>query len=118
MTATRNTALDLGMAAIVALTLLQLVWYGWLFLPAHGQVGPTLVMTMAPLLFSLWMCLRQGSRRGVLIAGIFCLAYFSHGVSSAWSSPPSRALALIETALSLAVIAALGWDARHYRRRA
>jgi uncharacterized membrane protein len=48
---------------------------------------------------------------------MFCLAYFSHGVSSAYSEPVSRWLALIEVALSLVVIGALGWDSRGYRRK-
>jgi uncharacterized membrane protein len=55
-------------------------------------------------------------RRGVLVGGIVCLFYFCHGVSIAWDDASARGLAILEIALSLIVIGALGWDARHYKR--
>jgi uncharacterized membrane protein len=75
-----------------------------------------LALTTLPLVLSLWIGAKN-RRRGLLVSGMFCLAYFSHGVSSAYSEPASRWLALIEVALSIGVVGALGWDARGYRRK-
>jgi uncharacterized membrane protein len=113
MTAPGNTTLRAGAAGLVALILLQVAWYAWLF-PAT-QLLPTLAITTLLPAYALWVC-TGNLRRGVLIGGIVCLLYFCHGVSSAWSEPASRLLALVEIALTLTVIGALGWDARHYRR--
>jgi len=53
----------------------------------------------------------------VLIGGIVCLLYFCHGVSAAYGDAAARLPALAEIALTLIVIGALGWDARHYQRK-
>lgn len=109
-------ALRIGGIALVALALLQIVWHVWLAPPAATQLWPTLALAMGPLLPGLWVC-GQNLRRGVLIGGIVSLFYFSHGISAAWAEADLRALASAEIALSLIVIAALGWDARQYRRK-
>jgi len=115
MTANGNLSLRVGAAALAALTLLQVAWHAWLF-PAPAALRlPTLAITTLPLAWALWVSSRN-LRRGVLIGGIICLLYFCHGVGSAWSVSTSRVLALVEVMLTLAVIGALGWDARHYRR--
>jgi uncharacterized membrane protein len=46
--------------------------------------------------------------RALLLAGMLALFYFCHGVSEAWSAPATRILALVEVALSLLLIGALG----------
>ncbi|HET8943045.1 MAG TPA: DUF2069 domain-containing protein [Rudaea sp.] len=117
MTASKRNVLHAGLAALIALVVLQIVWHG-LFLPAatRAQTGLTLIVAVVPLLPGLWTC-RRNLRRGVLIGGIVCLFYFCHGVSTAYADPEARVPALIETALSLIVIGALGWDARHYKRK-
>ena len=109
------TALRVGFAALVALMLLQVVWHVALFPPAAHRL-PMVVLTVLPLALSLWSC-RRALRRGVLIGGIVCLAYFCHGVSAAWSDAQARAPALLEAALAVLVVGALGWDARGFRRR-
>ncbi len=108
-------ALRVGMVALLAMIALQLIWHAWLF-PSQDHEPSMLVLTVGPMLLSLWTGWGN-PRRGVLVGGIFCLAYFAHGVTSAYSEPASRFLALLEIALTLVIIGASGWDARGYRRR-
>jgi uncharacterized membrane protein len=108
-------ALRVGVVAVIALLLLQLIWHAWLF-PPSGHRWSMLALTALPLVLGLWIS-TSNRRRGVLVAGIFCLAYFSHGVTSAWSEPSTRILALTEIILALVIVGASGWDARHYRRK-
>jgi len=70
---------------------------------------------MAPLLLSLWLAAKS-LRRGVLIGGMTCLFYFSHGVAELWSGASPRWPALAETALALLVVLALGWEVRMNKR--
>ena len=107
-------SLRVGLVALIALTLLEVAWHAW-FLPT-GSIGGTLLITALPAAFCVLLCGRN-LRRGVLVGGMLCLLYFAHGVSSAYSEPDARLLAFLEIALSLAVIGALGWDSRGYRRR-
>ena len=112
---TRWNILHAGALALLALLALQILWHGWL-LPAPGaQRWPTLALAVVPLIPGVWIA-RRNLRRGLLIGGIVCLFYFCHGVSAAYSDSSARWLALGEIALTLVVIAALGWDARHYKR--
>lgn len=101
----------LGLAAWAGLTVLQVLWHGWLFPPEHLPLAGVLAFTVAPLLLPL-LALRQ-VRRALLWVGILSLFYFSHGISEAWSAPEQRVLALIEIALTLTLIGTLGWGVRH-----
>jgi uncharacterized membrane protein len=112
----RDGTLVIGACALAALLALQILWHAWLLPPAREQLGPTLALAIAPLLPGLWTC-RNNLRRGVLIGGIVCLFYFSHGVSAVYSDQRARLLAVAEIALTLLVIGASGWDARHYQRK-
>ena len=112
---TTGNVLRIGTLSLVALLVLELLWHAWLF-PPDGHRLSMIALTALPLALSLWIATKN-PRRGVLVGGMLCLAYFSHGVSSAYSEPVPRWLALIEVALSLVVIGALGWDARGYRRK-
>lgn len=116
MNSTRIDSLRIGAFALVALALLQILWHVWLAPPASKQLWPTLALSVVPLLPGLWVCL-QNLRRGVLIGGIVCLFYFCHGVSVAYGDSALRLPGLAEIALSLIVIGALGWDARHYKKK-
>ena len=117
MTAPKPNVLHAGLAALIALIVLQIVWHAVLLpAPTPVQTGLTLIVAVVPLLPGLWTS-RRNLRRGVLIGGIVCLLYFCHGVSTAYADAQARVPALLETALSLIVIAALGWDARHYKRK-
>jgi len=110
MSAPLAPAHRLGLAAWAALFALQLLWHGWLFpaqsLPAWLPLGIATVPLLLPL-----FALRRPVR-ALLWVGILSLFYFSHGVAEAWSAPGERALAFIEVALTLVLIAALGAGAR------
>lgn len=104
----------LGLGAWALLTVLQLLWHGWLF-PARSM-SPLLVLalTVIPLLLPL-LALRD-VRRALLWVGILSLFYFCHGVSEAWSAPGERWLAWLEILLTLSLIGVLGAGVK--RRRA
>jgi uncharacterized membrane protein len=110
-----SPALRIAVAALAALLALQLLWHAWLAPPKPGLLVPTLVLATAPLLLSLWIAAKS-LRRGVLIGGMVCLFYFSHGVAELWSGAAPRWPSLAETALALLVVFALGWDVRSARR--
>ena len=112
---TQVNILHAGIAALAALLVLQIVWHAWLFPPPAAQHWPTLALAVLPLVPALLIA-PGNLRRGVLVGGIVSLFYFCHGVSAAWDDAPVRALACVEIVLTLIVIAAPGWDARHYKR--
>lgn len=110
-----SPALRAAVAALLALLVLQFVWHLWLAPPQPTLLVPTLLLAVAPLLFSLWFA-AASLRRGVLIGGIACLFYFSHGVGELWNGAPPRWPAAVEVVLALAVVFALGWETRTSRR--
>jgi uncharacterized membrane protein len=101
--------------AALALLLLEICWHAWLAPAPANLFWPSLALAAIPLLPGLWVA-RTNVRRGVLICGIVCMFYFAHGVAELWGATISRALPALEIVLSLLVIAALGWDARAYKR--
>lgn len=117
MTMGRSDALHWGAAALATLLALQIVWHGWWLPSAAAGFWPALALAALPLVPGLWVA-RTDLRRGVLIGGIVCLFYFCHGVSTLYSDAPARIPAALEIALTLLVIGASGWDARHYKRAA
>lgn len=111
----RWTILHTGVAALAALLALQILWHAWIFPPPVAQRWPTIALSALPLVPGVWIAVRN-LRRGVLVGGIVSLFYFCHGISAAYADAAARWLAFAEIALTLVVIAALGWDARHYQR--
>ena len=107
MSAAITSSDRLGRAAWFALVALQLVWHGWLAPPQSMPVWLVLAITVVPLLLPL-LALRRDLRRALLWVGILSLFYFCHGVAEAWSAPSERWLALVEIALTLLLIGALG----------
>ena len=104
----------IGMAAWIALILLQCAWYAWLFPPERVPMWLALGLAVVPLLLPF---LAIGNiRRALLWTGILSLFYFCHGVAECWSSAQERLPALLEVTLSLLLIGALGAGVR--RRRA
>lgn len=111
MTSPASAALRFGVAALIALLLLQIVWHAWLAPVSR----PALALSVLPLLPGLWVCIRN-LPRGVLIGGIASLFYFCHGVAELLGAGASRLPAAAEVALAVAVVAALGWDTRQRKR--
>jgi uncharacterized membrane protein len=110
-----SQALRYGIAALIALLALEILWHGWIAPPRSALFWPSLALAAAPLLPALWSA-HASLRRGVLIGGIVCLFYFAHGVTTLWNGDAPRWLAATEMLLALIVIGALGWDARKYKR--
>lgn len=95
-----------GLVAWAALVALQLGWHAWWAPPQTTPLALVLAITVLPLLLPL-LALRD-VRRALLWVGILSLFYFCHGVSEAWSAPTERVPALLEIALTLLLIGALG----------
>jgi uncharacterized membrane protein len=104
-----------GVAAWVALILLQLAWYLWLAPPVGGSPGIALFLTLPPLLLPLF-ALRTSLRRTLLWVGIIALFYFCHGIAAAWVISTARVPALIEALLCVVLVGALGADIRYGKR--
>jgi len=105
------TAERVGIAAWVALVLLQFAWYLVIAPPAGGSPWVALALTLPALLLPL-VALRTGLRRALLWAGVVALFYFCHGVVAAWIAPAARVPALIEAALCVVLIGAGGFLGR------
>jgi uncharacterized membrane protein len=106
MNSSLGLTLRIRMVAWMALILLQLAWYAWLFPPQQLPMWLALAVTVIPLLLpSLAM---RNPRRALLWVGILSLFYFCHGVAESWSSVQERGLALLEVLLTLLLIGALG----------
>lgn len=109
-------ALQTGQAALIALTLLQIVWHALLAPPpATELMGPTLIIAIAPLLPGLWIA-RHSPRKGLLVGGMAGLLYVCHGVAELWDGYAPHALAVAEILLVVAIVATLSWDTYHDRR--
>jgi uncharacterized membrane protein len=102
--------LRIGMAAWVALILLECAWYAWLFPPQRVPMWLALGFAVIPLLLPLLAIRRV--HRALLWAGMLSLFYFCHGVAESWSSPQERLPALLEVAFALLLIGTLGVQAR------
>lgn len=84
--------------SFVALVLLQLIWFGWLYPPLFWPIPMVLGIMLIPLLVlspTVWL-LRQ---RALVVAGFLLLFYFSYAVSEAYASPRVRGMALAQIAL-------------------
>ena len=95
--ATRKERIAL-VAALLGLTALYTLW----FHADRDRVAALLVFALPPLLLALGALARRATAR--FWAGVLALAWFSHGVMVAWAHAEQRGYALVEIALSLAVI--------------
>lgn len=106
-----------GLAALVALFALQLAWHVVLEPPAPRLRAGTWALALLPLAATLAWCLRS-PRRGLLLGGFVALPYFVHGVVAAMGPGPWRSLAVLEIALVLVVVGAIGQATRIEKRAA
>ncbi len=90
--------------ALFALAVLYALW----FARDKHMLAAMLVFALPPALLALaaW----RGWPRTGFIAGVFALLWFSHGVMAAWAQPAQRGMALVEIALSLAIVYAASID--------
>ena len=96
-----------GAIALWALAALQLVWPD-----RRTVIGVVALLLIAPAL-GLWL---RSPRRGLLLGALIGLLFFSHGVMESWSDPGSRAYGIVEVALELVLVGALGWATRLEKR--
>lgn len=101
-----SSSLRIGVAAWIALILLQCAWYAWLFPPRHMPIWLALAITVIPLLLPVLTI--DKLRRALLWVGMLSLFYFCHGIAESWSSAQERLPALLEVLLALILIGALG----------
>ena len=106
---------SIALGAWAALIVLQPIWYFWLAPPANGQSWFALALTLPPLLLPL-LALRRGAGRALLWIGIVALFYFCHGIVAAWTTPAARVPALVEAALCVVLIGAMGLRVRESKR--
>jgi uncharacterized membrane protein len=110
------TAARIGLVAWAALVVEFAVWQLWWLPPSQGSAAVAAALLIVPLLLPL-LALGRDTRRARLWVGILTLFYFIHGVVTAYAEPRVRVPALIEVLLCLVFIGALGYEARHYKRR-
>ena len=87
----------------IALVALVALYAGW-FAPRAEWVALA-VFALPPAWLAIAL-LRGGGARTGFWAGVFALAWFSHGVMVAWTRPPERWFALGETLLAIAIVLA------------
>lgn len=85
-------------AALIALVGLYLMWFG----VAPSPWAALVVFVLPPALLT--MAALRGWPQAGFWAGVFALAWFSHGVMVAWTRAPERVFALAEIVLALVVI--------------
>lgn len=96
-----------ALLAFGGLIALQLAWHLWLAPPRSLPMAFVLGLAVGPLLVA-GLVMLADVRRGLFWAGFFALAYFSHGIMEAWSSPAIRLLAHAEWLLSTVLVVAVG----------
>ena len=90
----------------VCLVLLQPVWHFLLPPPMGARLWWLALLATLPLLLPL-QGIVKGSLRSLTWGGYLVLLYFLIGVMEAWSNPPQRLPALLQTALVTIYVATL-----------
>jgi uncharacterized membrane protein len=110
------TAERIGSVAWALLVALQLAWYLVLAPPRTGSPWLALALTLPALLLPLF-ALGTGLKRALFWVGVVALFYFCHGVVAAWAVPNARVPAVVEAALCVVSIGAIGWIGRRDQRK-
>ena len=97
------------MASLCALVARYVIW----FVRVHPDNVALVVFALPPALCALGIWRR--ARTAGLLSAVLALAWFCHGVMTAWSSADERVLALLETALAVAIVFAASWPGLHAR---
>ena len=95
-------------ASYLGLIALQIVWHALLPRPHGAGLWPLALIASLPLLLPLRGVL-QGSLRSITWAGYLLMLYLVIGAMEAWSNPPQRLPALLQTLLVMTfVVSTLG----------
>nr|WP_240956202.1 DUF2069 domain-containing protein [Wenzhouxiangella sp. XN79A] len=90
----------------LALIVLQLVWFGWLYPAAILGYWPALVIATVPLLLPApWVLALKPN--GLVIGGTVLLLHFSFAVGEAWANPTVRVIAWVQIVLVVLYFLAL-----------
>ncbi len=92
--------------SLLALIPVQLIWFIWLQPPQILPLALVLALSILPLLLVLPFAWRL-KPRGLVVAGLFLLVYFSVGVTEAWVNPNVRLIALVQVGLVVIYFTAL-----------
>lgn len=92
----------IGIAAWLALALLQVAWHAWLLPPSRMPIAVALLVALLPL--ALPLAYWRKPQKALIAAGMVALFYFCHGVAETWTVPAERALAGIEIALAVVLV--------------
>ena len=84
--------------AYLALLILQPIWHAFLPTPLGAESWLLALVAIGPLLFPLKGILK-GSIRSMTWGGYLLVFYLTVGIMEAWSNPPQRLPALLQTAL-------------------
>jgi len=103
-----NRSHRVALIALLGLAALQVLWYGWWAPPVSMDRKAAIALALVGFALPL-LAARADAGRGLLVAALLCLGYFSHGVMEAWANPRARLPALAEILLAAVVILFAGW---------
>jgi uncharacterized membrane protein len=92
-------------------------WHALLPQPAGNTSARLALILLIPLVLPLWGVIK-GVHRTMVLAGFLLLLYFVGGITEAWSTPPQRWPALVQTFLCAGYFTALVLWSRQLRRAA
>ena len=90
----------------LALIILQAVWHALLPPPLGAGSWPLAALLTLPLLLPL-KGIMTGSLRSMTWAGYLVMLYLVIGVTEAWSNPPQRIPALLQTLLAVIFVGSI-----------
>jgi uncharacterized membrane protein len=94
----------LAAACYLALLALQITWHALLPSPLGSENGLLALIAALPLLLPLKGVI-EGSLRSMTWAGYLGMLYLAIGIMEAWSNPPQRIPALVQTFLVVGFVA-------------
>lgn len=103
----------IALGSYLALLVLMILWAIWLSPSKHFPVALDLLVTVVPLMLTLFGMLK-GRVRSHLITSYLSMLYVMHGSVEAWTFTEIRSLALAETLLGLTLFISASFYARWY----
>jgi|GEM_PF-298630 uncharacterized membrane protein len=103
-----HTAHRIGVALLLALIVLQFVWYLLLFPPERARPLVALAIAALPLIVPALFLLAR-AKKALFWAGFIAMFHFTHGVMEAWSVPAALWPGLLEAVLAAGLCCAAAW---------